>query len=172
MLAGKHLRHAQKTKHATTRTSKLAQSRVQEKPMADNLSKDQKAFADLLDARAHDGAKAIRGRHRVAFIAVRPLVEVGLARGHTIKATWEALRDTGRLSMTYESFRMHCRRARLGEDTASVPPRPVTHADKARVAPARAAQATPPRPAEKPATTDQPRSFQHDRVPQKKEIYG
>lgn len=62
------------------------------------------------------------GRHRAAFIALRPLVEGALASGFTMKATWAALREEKKISMSYQTFRMHCWRAGIGGRSGAVSP--------------------------------------------------
>jgi hypothetical protein len=107
-----------------------------------------------------------RGSHRAVFVAVHPLVEHALAAGHTMKATWDALRAEGKVTMTYETFRAHCRQAGLGR--AAVRPsgdreraeRPSTMASEPQLALAQ----------ERP--DEQPRGFQHSRLPRKERIYG
>ena len=72
------------------------------------------AFLERMGKRTSESGTSHRGMHRIAFTAVQPLIEVVLARGYTMKATWEALREEKKLSMSYETFRMHCRRAGIG----------------------------------------------------------
>jgi Family of unknown function (DUF5338) len=147
-----------------------------ENSVAANIKKDANSFADRLAKRVEGAANVRRrGRHRVAFIALRPHIEVSLARGHTMKVIWEGLRDEGRVSMTYETFRTQCHRARVLEGVASPSPPPppsvVSRAVEPRLAPARAQPAVP-RPDTDPATSTEARAFQHERTPQKDEIYG
>jgi Family of unknown function (DUF5338) len=72
------------------------------------------AFLGHMAERASQNGASHSGMHRVAFTAVQPLVEGVLARGYTMKATWDALREQKKLSMSYETFRAHCRRAGIG----------------------------------------------------------
>jgi Family of unknown function (DUF5338) len=107
------------------------------------------AFAEYMAKRLGESPTASRrGKHRVAFIALEPLIEGALVRGYTMKGTWAALREQGRLSMSYQAFRSHCRRAGLP-------------------APTSAAHAQGPAPSSAPE-----RGFRHERVPRKKDIYG
>jgi Family of unknown function (DUF5338) len=146
--------------------------------MTGDPNRDVRAFVDRMAKRLKDNPKApLRGRHRAAFIAVRPLVEGGLTCGYTMKATWEALREEGKLSMTYETFRAHCRQVGLGRLTTTPPsvgPGTGVDAPLPRQArerePARSAATSSAPPATQ--SRDQPRGFRHERVPQKKEIYG
>ena len=69
------------------------------------------AFLELLDKRMSDSGAP--GRHRVAFIALRPLIESLLAKGHTMKSAWASLRAEKKLAMNYQTFRMYCWRAGL-----------------------------------------------------------
>jgi hypothetical protein len=70
------------------------------------------AFLKRIDERLRDSPGAShRGKHRTAFIALRPFIERALAHGHTFRATWAVLREERRLSMSYQTFRLHCRRA-------------------------------------------------------------
>ena len=140
--------------------------------MGANINKDLNAFVSRVAKHVSADANARRrGRHRAAFIALRPHVEASLNGGHTMKATWETLRAEGRLSMTYETFRTHCRRARVGQEAALSPASTASPAAESRVAPPRA-PGTMPRPAEQPVKSDPRPGFQHERVPQKDEIYG
>ena len=140
--------------------------------MAANIKKDVNSFVDGLAKRVEGDANARRrGRHRVAFIALRPHIEASLARGYAMKVIWEGLRDAGRISMTYETFRTQCHRARVLEGVASPPPSVVSRAVEPRLAPVRA-QPPVPRPETEPAKSTEARAFQHERVPQKDEIYG
>jgi hypothetical protein len=69
------------------------------------------AFLERMAKRLSESGGSHSGRHRAAFIALRPLVEHALAQGYTMKATWAALREEKELAMSYETFRMHCWRA-------------------------------------------------------------
>jgi hypothetical protein len=125
------------------------------------------AFVDRIATRLNDNPKAPqRGRHRAAFIAVRPLVEGALSRGHTLKATWEALRDERKLSMSYETFRSYCRRARLGGENGRAAP---DGSELTPRIPAASATRTAP-----PEQSDEacPRGFRHQRIPRKQDIFG
>jgi hypothetical protein len=118
------------------------------------------ALAEYMDKRlgeSRNGAR--RGKHRVAFLALRPVIEGVLARGYTMKGTWAALREQGRLSMSYQAFRNHCRSAALVTSTSGA-------------AAPRLAGPTPARPATvvQPESTE--RRFRHERFPRKKDIYG
>jgi hypothetical protein len=100
------------------------------------------------------------GRHRVAFVALRPLIAGALASGCTMKAAWTTLRNEKKLAMSYQTFRMYCRRAGVAsnaETAGTQPSRPGTNPAQSRPAvPADIAQ----------------RAFRHERVPRKKDIYG
>lgn len=87
------------------------------------------AFLESIDKRLSDGPGASRsGKHRVAFTALRPLIDGALASGYTMKATWAALREEKRLAMSYQTFRLHCRRAGIGARSgATSPPEEVRH---------------------------------------------
>jgi hypothetical protein len=113
---------------------------------------------------------------------VRPLIEGALQGGHTLKATWESLREEGKLSMTYESFRRYCRAMGVGSGPpASSGEHAQAHqrnaADSSVV---QGAQTSPPRESVQPAApaarsspaVNGPRSFRHERVPRKDKIYG
>jgi hypothetical protein len=119
------------------------------------------AFVERLARRA-----SLKGRHRAVFVGVRPLIERGLDGGHSMKATWEVLHAEGKVTMTYETFRAHCRKAGLG-DPAARPGGARARADRQRIV-ASAAPETPPQ----DRADDGPRGFQHSRVPRKKDIYG
>jgi hypothetical protein len=77
------------------------------------------AFLERMGKRTSESGASHSGMHRVAFAAVQPLVEGVLARGYTMKATWDALREEKKLSMSYETFRTHCRRAGIARSGAT-----------------------------------------------------
>lgn len=148
-----------------------------------NTDKEIAAFVDRMSKRLNDSPKASRrGRHRAAFIAVRPLIEGALGRGHTLKATWEALREEGKLSMTYESFRRYCRAMGLGRGT--LPMSSAGHAQAREAGLGRVAAAPPPQPwppadsvrggvsAAQPSAANNAQGFRHERVPRTGKIYG
>jgi hypothetical protein len=129
---------------------------------------DSEAFLEYIGKRLSENPRASHsGKHRAAFTALRTLIEAALAQGYTMRATWSALREKKQLSMSYETFRTHCRRAGIVQAvqaaSVAVHPRP-----------------EPPPPAGPPAarpTTIGPvdateRGFRHERVPRKKDIYG
>lgn len=81
------------------------------------------AFLKRIGERLADSSKGSHsGRHRAAFIALRPLIEGALASGFTMKATWTALREEKKISMSYQTFRMHCWRAGIGRRSSVVMP--------------------------------------------------
>lgn len=121
--------------------------------------KETMAFVERVAGRASS-----RNSYRAAFLALRPLIEGAIVAGYSMKTTWETLRAEGKLTMTYETFRVHCRKAGLGHATQ----------EPARVRPATDKQ---PRTAVKPTAAEkrpdaQSSAFQHNAVPQKSEIYG
>ena len=122
------------------------------------------AFVERVAKRA-----SLKGSHRAVFVGVRPLIERALAAGHSMKATWEVLHAEGKLTMTYETFRAHCRKAGLGQ-AAQWPggAQARARADDGQRIVASAPPQTPPQ----ERADDGPRGFQHSRVPQKKKIYG
>ena len=80
--------------------------------------KEVAAFVERVVKRLSDAPHAPQnGRHRVAFVALRPLVAGALASGCTIKAAWATLRDEEKLAMSYQTFRTYCRRAGLESKT-------------------------------------------------------
>ena len=77
--------------------------------------KEVAAFLERIGKRLSESPGASRsGKHRVAFTALRPLIDGALASGYTMKATWAALREEKRLAMSYQTFRVLCRRAGIG----------------------------------------------------------
>jgi len=81
------------------------------------------AFLQRIDKRLSEGPGGPHsGRHRAAFIALRPLIEGALASGFTMKATWAALREEKKLSMSYQTFRTHCSRAGIALRSDATPP--------------------------------------------------
>lgn len=113
-----------------------------------------------------DRVAKLRDSHRAVFIRVRPLIERSLAAGHSMKATWEVLQAEGKVTMTYETFRAHCRQAGLGR--AAVRPSGIRARAEGQSFVTSGPQPTPAQ--ERPG--DPPRGFQHSRVPDKKKIYG
>jgi hypothetical protein len=110
-----------------------------------------------------------RNSYRATFVALRPLIEGALAAGYSMKTTWEALCAEGKLTMTYETFRVHCRKAGLG-----------SAAPGATRAQAQAEARPHAKPMQKPiakrvdelAAEGRASVFQHSAMPQKSEIYG
>ena len=123
--------------------------------------KELAAFVERVAKRA-----SLKGNHRAVFVGVRPLIEGALAAGHSMKATWEVLHADGKVTMTYETFRAHCRQAGLGR----APVQPVGGRARAEGQSfvTSGPQMTPAQ--ERPG--DRPRGFQHSRLPQKERIYG
>jgi len=107
-----------------------------------------------------------RDSHRAVFVGVRPLVERALAAGHSMKATWDALRAEGRVTMTYETFRAHCRQAGLGRAAAG------PSGDQARAERPSIATSEPQLAPAQDRPDERPRVFQHSRLPRKEHIYG
>jgi hypothetical protein len=71
------------------------------------------AFLEYMAKRMKERGGSLSEKHRVAFIALRPAIERGRTQGYTMKAIWAGLRDEGKLSMRYETFCAHCRRASI-----------------------------------------------------------
>lgn len=119
----------------------------------------------------HQTKASLTSKHRAAFLALRPLVEGALASGYTMKATWATLRADGRLSMTYETFRLHCRRARLER---------ATRENRYGKQEARGGEGAISRSggsrrgidSAQKGSHERPPGFHHERVPRKNEIYG
>jgi hypothetical protein len=130
--------------------------------------KDIDAFLEHIGKRLSESPGASHsGKHRAAFTALRPLIEATMAQGYTMMATWDTLREAKELSMSYETFRSHCRRAGIGQ--AVHPAAPAAHPRPVSSGPAGASAARPGTvgPADAPE-----RGFRHERVPRKKDIYG
>lgn len=123
-----------------------------------STEKEMMAFVERVASRA-----SLRNSYRATFVALRPLVEGALAAGYSMKTVWETLCAEGKLTMTYETFRIHCRKAGLGR-AAQVPPSVRVQADK----PSRAA-VTPPSAMQR--ADQQTPAFRHNAMPQKDEIY-
>lgn len=108
-----------------------------------------------------------RNSYRATFVALRPLIEGALAAGYSMKTTWETLCAEGKVTMTYETFRVHCRKAGLSS----------TAPEAARAQPETPSQPKPlPKPmakrSDERAADAQASVFQHSAMPQKSEIYG
>jgi hypothetical protein len=123
-----------------------------------STEKETMAFVERVASRA-----SLRNSYRATFVALRPLVEGALAAGYSMKTTWETLRAESKLTMTYETFRVHCSKAGLGH-AAQDPPRVRAQADEQRRA--AVASASPLQRSEERAP-----SFRHNAMPQKDEIY-
>jgi hypothetical protein len=108
---------------------------------------------------------SLKGSHRAVFVGVRPLIERSLDAGHSMKATWEVLHAEGKVTMTYETFRAHCRKAGLGHAA------PRRGGARARADGQRIVASAAPQTALQERADDRPRGFQHNRVPRKKDIY-
>jgi hypothetical protein len=123
--------------------------------------KEVAAFVERVVKRMSDAPHAPQnGRHRAAFVALRPLIAGALAGGCTIKAAGATLRDEKKLAMSYQTFRMHCRRAGVASSAEALG----TELSRSAKTPAQIRPAVP-------AETAQ-REFRHERVPRKKDIYG
>ena len=120
-------------------------------------------FVERLERHLSQPKAPQTGRHRAAFIALRPLIDGALARGYTMKTVWAALLEDKKLSMTYQTFRTHCRQAGIGQGVQTGAAAPRRAPAGSRVAPLAAAR---------PAADDRPRAFRHERVPRKEDIYG
>ena len=109
---------------------------------------DSDAFLEYIGKRLSENPRASHsGKHRAAFTALQSLIEAALAQGYTMRATWFALREKKQLSMSYETFRAHCRRAALGQPqpSAAPPSRPRERCGRSWSR-RRAATRLPPRP--------------------------
>lgn len=130
--------------------------------------KDIDAFLERIGKRLSERPRASHsGKHRAAFTTLRPLIEATLAQGYTMMATWEALREENEVSMSYETFRTHCRRACMVQDVPAAAP--AIHPLASSPRPAGAGSA---RPGTAAPTDTTERGFRHERVPRKKDIYG
>lgn len=111
--------------------------------------------------------QASRGRsHRATFVALRSLNEGALAACYPMKTTWETLRAEGRLTMSYETFRAHCRKAAVS-GSARRQGGAAAQAHGQSLARSALPLAAPQEPVDR-----QPRTFQHSAVPATKKIYG
>ena len=130
--------------------------------------KEVEAFVQRIGERLNENSQAPHGgKHRAAFIALRRFIDGALANGYTMKATWAALRDEKKLSMSYQTFRMHCQRAGIGQGVA------VTAVGSGnRSEPARAPDAGAARSGSGGAANALERGFRHERMPRKRDIYG
>jgi hypothetical protein len=130
--------------------------------------KEPEAFLERMRERLSDKPEASHtGKHRAAFTALRPLIEIALAHGYTMKATWEGLRDERKLSMSYQAFRMYCREAGVGR-----PPQSAPLPSQPRPEPIRPAGSTAASSSAADSTDGTQRAFRHERVPRKGDIYG
>jgi hypothetical protein len=130
--------------------------------------KELSAFLERMDKGLSDSPRASRrGRHRVAFIALRPIIEGALAHGYTMKATWAALRKEKKLSMSYQTFRTYCRRAGIGQHMQAAATDSLLRPEPPRQASGVTARFDISAPSDAPQ-----RGFRHERVPRKGDIYG
>jgi hypothetical protein len=131
-------------------------------------AKDIEAFLERVGKRLSESPRASHsGKHRVAFTALRPLIEAMLGQGYTMMATWDSLREENELSMSYETFRTHCQRAGLYQPMHAPAPNSLVRSEPPRSASAVAARLDTSAPADAPR-----REFRHERVPRKGKIYG
>lgn len=129
---------------------------------------DTEAFLEYIGKRLSENPRASHsGKHRAAFTALRTLIEAALAQGYTMRATWSALREKKQLSMSYETFRTHCRRAGILQAAHTAAPGGHPRPEPPPPAGPPAARPTIIGPANAAA-----RGFRHERVPRKKDIYG
>jgi len=85
--------------------------------------KDIDAFLEHISKRFGERPGASHsGKHRAAFTVLRPVIEATLAQGFTMMAAWDTLREGKELSMSYETFRSHCRRAGMGQVVQTAAP--------------------------------------------------
>ena len=123
--------------------------------------KEVEAFVERVVKRLSEAPYAPQnGRHRAAFVAMRPFIAGALANGCPIKAAWATLRDEKKLAMSYQTFRTYCRRAGLASNAEA----PSTELSRSGINPAQSRPAAPADMAQ--------RGFRHERVPRKKDIYG
>jgi hypothetical protein len=119
----------------------------------------------------HQAKASLTSKHRAAFLALRPLVQAALASGYTMKSTWATLHADGKISMTYETFRLHCRRAGLGRGLREIKR---AHRRDQREERALSGKGGPPResdPLQERSHEGTP-AFHHERIPRKNQIYG
>lgn len=121
--------------------------------------KETRAFVERVARRTSQ-----RNSYRATFVALRPLIEGALAAGYSMKTTWETLRGEGKLTMTYETFRVHCRKAGL----SGAAPEPM----RARVVAEKLPSATATSPSAVQRPDGRTPAFRHNAAPQKDEIYG
>lgn len=69
------------------------------------------------------------GMARVEFLAVKPDVDELLAKGHPMTSVYRLLRDSGKISMCFESFKRHLRgpRQKPAPDREAKAGMPATH---------------------------------------------
>lgn len=117
----------------------------------------------------HQAKASLTSKHRAAFLALRPIVQGALASGYTMKATWATLRADGKMSMTYETFRLHCGRAGLGRAPREI--KRVHHRDQ-REERALSGKGGPPRDPLQGRSYEGTPAFHHERIPRKNQICG
>ena len=94
------------------------------------------------------------GKTRASVIALRAEIQKALNDGWSVKAIWQTLHAEGSVEVGYHAFRRH---------VAALVPQQADARERQRAS-------TPAAPQEKPPSRE--RRFHHDRIPQKKEIYG
>ena len=95
------------------------------------------------------------GKTRASVIALRAEIQKALDDGWSVKAIWQTLHAEGSVEVGYHAFRRHV--------AALVPQQQAGARERQRASIPAAPQAKPP---------SRERHFHHDRIPQKKEIYG
>jgi hypothetical protein len=73
---------------------------------------------------ARSGQKKRMDAALVAFLAVKNDVQEAIEAGFTLATIYAHLRETGKLTCTYETFRRHVRRSKLSTLKNSRPPLP------------------------------------------------
>ena len=69
--------------------------------------RSQKSLLTLVEERAAKAPQS--GKNRAALMPMRDEIAEVLARGYKWCVVWETLRDAERISMGYDTFRIHCR---------------------------------------------------------------
>ena len=66
-----------------------------------------KSLLELVEEKAGDSA--LSGKNRAIVLDMQDEIAVILAKGYKWRIIWEALTESGRIDMGYDTFRLHCR---------------------------------------------------------------
>lgn len=66
-----------------------------------------KSLVERIMSRDQSTIKSYSTRNKIAFLVLRDDIAEALEKGHTMTAIWETLFDEGKITTTYNTFRLH-----------------------------------------------------------------